>query len=62
MSVPYRRIRIIINPASGKNEPILNTLNDAFQGYELEWEVRITHKFGDATRLAQEVVMAPRWK
>jgi YegS/Rv2252/BmrU family lipid kinase len=56
MSVPYQRIRVIINPAAGKNETILNTLNDVFQAYELDWEVRITHKFGDATRLAQEAV------
>src|SRR5687768_7058761 len=56
MSIPYQRIRVIINPAAGKNEPILNTLNDVFHGHELDWEVRITHKFGDATRLAQEAV------
>ena len=56
MPIPYQHVRVIINPASGKNEPILNTLNDVFQGYSLDWEVRITHKFGDATRLAREAV------
>jgi YegS/Rv2252/BmrU family lipid kinase len=56
MAVPYQCIRVIINPAAGKNETILNTLNDVFQAYELDWEVRITHKFGDAARLAQEAV------
>jgi YegS/Rv2252/BmrU family lipid kinase len=56
MPVPYQRIRVIINPAAGKDEAILNTLNDVFQAYKVDWEVRITHKFGDATRLAQEAV------
>lgn len=56
MLAPYQRIRVIINPAAGKNETILNTLNDVFQAHQLEWEVRITHKFGDATRLAQQAI------
>jgi YegS/Rv2252/BmrU family lipid kinase len=56
MSIPYQRVRVIINPAAGKNTPILNTLNDVFHQHELDWEVRITHKFGDATRLAQQAV------
>ena len=54
MTVPYKNIHVIINPAAGHNEPILNTLNDVFHHYGLDWEVSITHKFGDATRLAQE--------
>ena len=28
MSVPYKRIHIVINPASGKDEPILSIIND----------------------------------
>ena len=28
---PYRRVHVIINPASGGNEPVLNVLNDVFR-------------------------------
>jgi YegS/Rv2252/BmrU family lipid kinase len=51
----YKRIHVVINPASGKNEPIINVLNDVFRRYEdVDWSVTVTKKFGDATRQAQE--------
>jgi diacylglycerol kinase (ATP) len=50
----YKRVQVIINPAAGKDEPILNTLNDVFHPAGVDWDIRITHKFGDATRLAKE--------
>ena len=56
MAIPYERIHIVINPAAGRDEPILNILNDVFKKYEVEWDVSITHKYGDATRLAQAAV------
>ncbi len=56
MTLPYERVQVIINPAAGKDEPILNTLNDVFHAAGVEWDVSITHKFGDATRLTQEAV------
>ena len=56
MSVPYRKIHVVINPAAGKNEAILNTINKVFQKYEIDWQVSITKKFGDATRLAQQAI------
>ncbi|MCB8981436.1 MAG: YegS/Rv2252/BmrU family lipid kinase [Ardenticatenaceae bacterium] len=46
---------IIINPAAGNNEPILNTLNDVFSD-DVKWEVKITHASGDARRFAEEAV------
>lgn len=49
---------VIINPSAGKDEPILNTINTVFSQYGVNWEVTLTHKFGDATRLAQEAVAA----
>jgi diacylglycerol kinase family enzyme len=55
-TVPYQHIRVIVNPAAGQNEPILNTLNEVFHRHELEWDVRITLGPGDATRLAREAV------
>jgi YegS/Rv2252/BmrU family lipid kinase len=58
MASQYKRVQVIINPASGKNEPILNIINTALAGSGIEWDARITHKFGDATRLAREAVDA----
>ncbi len=56
MSSTYKRVQIIINPAAGKNETILNTINAVFSGSDIQWDARITHKFGDATRLTKEAV------
>ena len=53
---PYKKIHVVVNPASGKNEPILNVLNDVFHQYDdVEWSISITKKFGDATDQAREV-------
>jgi diacylglycerol kinase (ATP) len=52
---PYPRIHVVINPASGKDEPILNVLNDVFHHYEdINWSISITKRFGDATVQARE--------
>lgn len=48
------RVFVIVNPASGKNETILNTLNTIFRATGLDWDIAITKKAGDASRLAQE--------
>ena len=53
VSLPYARIHVVINPASGANKPILNILNSVFGHYGVEWDVSITHKFGDATEFAR---------
>ena len=50
----YRNIKVIINPAAGKDEPILHTLNEVFKRHQVKYHVSLTRKFGDATRLAQE--------
>ncbi len=52
----YQNVVVIINPASGKQEPILNTLNDVFHKYGIPWSIRITHQFGVASRFAREAV------
>jgi len=56
MALPYKRVHVVINPAAGHDEPILNVLNDVFHPAGIEWDISITHKFGDATRLAKEAV------
>jgi diacylglycerol kinase (ATP) len=53
-----RKIFVVINPAAGKDEPILNTCNDVFRSHDIEWEVGVTHKYGDARRLAIQAAEA----
>lgn len=54
MTLPYRKIHVVINPASGQDEPILNVLNDVFTPAGVDWDISLTSKFGDATRFAAE--------
>jgi YegS/Rv2252/BmrU family lipid kinase len=58
MILPYKRIHVIINPAAGHDEPILHTLNSVFRPAGVDWDISITHKSGDATRLAREAAAA----
>lgn len=58
MATPYQNVHVIINPASGKDEPILNPINDVFGRYEIPWEAHITHESGDATRLTAAAIDA----
>ncbi|MBP6015928.1 MAG: NAD(+)/NADH kinase [Candidatus Promineofilum sp.] len=58
MTPLYRNVHIIINPASGSDEPILNPINDVLHQFELKWEAHITHQAGDATRLTAEALDA----
>lgn len=54
MTLPYSRIHVVINPASGQNQPILNVLNDVFRSAGVKWDVSLTHQAGDAARQARE--------
>ncbi|MEA1976606.1 MAG: diacylglycerol kinase family protein, partial [Chloroflexota bacterium] len=54
MTLPYPRVHVVINPTAGQNEPILNVLNDVFHPAGVDWDNSLTHKSGDATRLAAE--------
>jgi YegS/Rv2252/BmrU family lipid kinase len=54
MSPPYPRIHVVINPASGKDQPILNTLNDVFVKHGVDWSVTITKRYGDAETQARQ--------
>ena len=48
----FKKIHIVINPASGNNEPILNTINDVFKEHDVRWDVSITHDDGDGAKQA----------
>jgi YegS/Rv2252/BmrU family lipid kinase len=52
----YPRVHVVINPASGPNRPILNTLNDVFRKHGVDWDVSITKRYGDATRQAKDAI------
>jgi diacylglycerol kinase (ATP) len=54
----YDHVQVIINPAAGGDEPMLNTMNDVFGRYGIRWDAGITHGPGDAERLAAEAVEA----
>ena len=56
----FRRVHVVINPASGKDQPILNTLNDVFHQHGVEWDASITHKYGDATEQAKAAIARGR--
>jgi YegS/Rv2252/BmrU family lipid kinase len=49
-------VQVVINPAAGKSEPVLSTLNRVFREADVHWEVSVTHRYGDARRRAQEAV------
>jgi diacylglycerol kinase (ATP) len=51
-----KKIHVIINPAAGKDEPILNTLNDIFHEYRVDWDVSVTKKYGDAAEQTRQAV------
>lgn len=56
MSVnPFKRIHVVINPASGKDEPVLNVINEVFHEHpDIHWSVSVTQKYGDATQQARQ--------
>jgi diacylglycerol kinase (ATP) len=37
--VKFKHIHFIINPASGKEEPLLSYINRAFAGSKTDWDV-----------------------
>jgi diacylglycerol kinase (ATP) len=50
----FKRIHIIINPAAGRDRPMLSVFNSVFQPAQVDWDVSITKAAGDARRLARQ--------
>lgn len=48
-----KTIHIIINPASGRTEPILSIVNAAMKEAGIHWDVSITQEKGDGLKLAK---------
>ena len=57
-NLPYPKVHVVINPAAGQDEPILNVLNHIFHPAGVDWDVSLTHKSGDAARLAAEAAVS----
>jgi len=55
---PFRHIHVIINPAAGQAEPILNVLNSVLRPAGIRWDVCVTNEDGDARQYAQLAVTA----
>lgn len=51
-----KRIQVVINPASGQPQAILNTLNKVFHENEVDWDISLTQASGDARRFAEKAV------
>lgn len=49
-----KRVHVIVNPAAGKDEKILNTLNSVFHPAGIEWDISVTLKAGDAQNQARQ--------
>ncbi len=58
MDASEKNIQVIINPAAGQNDAILNKLNAVFHPAGVNWDVSITHASGDATRYARQALEA----
>ena len=58
MTPPYPFIHVIINPASGKDQPMLNIINDVCHKHGVRWDATVTHKYGDATQQARTAIAA----
>ena len=56
MSVSYSRIHIVINPASGHDEPVINVPNRVFEKHGVAWSISVTHKYGDAAEQAKAAI------
>ena len=56
MKKKIENIRIIINPAAGKDESMLPTINASMKEAGIKWHASITHEVGDAIRFAETAV------
>ena len=56
--LPFKQIHVIINPAAGQDEPILNVLNSVLRPAEIKWDVFVTNEAGDARKYAQQALLA----
>lgn len=51
-----KSIRVILNPAAGKGNPVLKTFNKVFLDAGYEWDIALTQGSGDGRKLAQQAI------
>jgi diacylglycerol kinase (ATP) len=54
--MPFKRVKVIANPAAGQEVPLLNILNRVFQKYEVRWKLAVTKGVGDGERMARKAL------
>ena len=52
----FKHIHFIINPASGKEEPILSYINRLFTGSRVNWDISVTKKDKGAGEIARSLI------
>ena len=52
----FKHIHFIINPASGKEEPILSYINKAFGDSRIDWDISVTKKGLSAGQIARKLI------
>lgn len=56
MAGKYSNVHIIVNPAAGNDEPILNVINDVCHKLDVPWSVHVTQSASDATEMTAAAV------
>ena len=51
-----KNIHFILNPASGKEEPILSYIHKAFKETAIKWHIIVTHEENDAVNTAKSLI------
>lgn len=51
-----KSIRVILNPAAGKGNPVLKTFNKVFLDAGYDWDMALTQGIGDGRKLAQQAI------
>lgn len=52
----FKHIHFIINPASGKEEPVLSYINKVLAGSRVDWDVSVTKKDKGAGEIARSLI------
>jgi diacylglycerol kinase (ATP) len=52
----FKHIHFIINPASGKEEPILTYINQVFDGSAIKWDVSVTQRHKNPGDIAKKLI------
>lgn len=56
MSKAFKSIHVIANPVAGQDDTVIAALNDALHESPFDWQISVTHKYGDGARLAKQAI------